>query len=244
MSFDSNTIETKTPTTECYRLGPQYLVLGIVCLAFFLAMDVGSVYVAYWNIDGSFGRPELAAVVFGVFWSLWVLLSLWLIIAYFRERLFVSADAITQHGCIRKRTINFPDVIKIVWKRIPKGGSVIIRGHFSRIKIYLSNFTSDEQDRLITLLRGEFAPEIQEGWERFNESRLLVVAARTPTKSRGTAMICALLLFSFAGIFGYCWASGLGIQWLIVGILNALFGMWYLWRIFKWRDESSSEELA
>ena len=58
---------------------------------------------------------------------------LWLIVAYFRERLFVTMDAITQHGCIARRRINVPDVIQIVWKGIPQVGKIIIRSHFTKI---------------------------------------------------------------------------------------------------------------
>jgi hypothetical protein len=65
-----------TTPTACYRLGQEYLILGIVSFAFFLAMDVGSVCVAYWNVDGSFKSPKVAAVAFGVFWSCWILLAL------------------------------------------------------------------------------------------------------------------------------------------------------------------------
>jgi hypothetical protein len=238
------TRESTCPIPACYRLGPQYLILGIVCLTFFLAIGIGSVYVAYWNIDGSFGRPKLAALGFGVFWSFWVLLALWLIVAFFRERLFVTPNAITQQGCIRKRTINSTDVIQIVWKRFPQGGSVIVRSHFTRIKIYLSNFTRDEQNQLIAYLREMYSPAIHENWTRFIEARLQAVSEHALRKSRGAASICALLLFSFASIFGYCWLVGLGVQWLIVALLNALGGAWYVWRIVKFQDQPSTERPA
>lgn len=157
-----------------------------------------------WNIDGSFPHPKLATLVLGVFWSFWVLLSLQTIVAYFRERLFVTPDAIIQHGCIRKKTINITNVVQLVWRRFLLGGSVIVRSHFSRIKIHFSNFTTDEQDQLIACLRRTISPRIQEDWMRFTEARRQLISNRTPKKSRATAAICALLLFSFAGIVGYC----------------------------------------
>jgi len=237
----SITCGTTCPATACYRPGPQYLIVGVVCLTFFLAIGIGSVCVAYWNVDGSFGRPKLAALVFGVFWSFWVLLALWLIVAYFRERLFMTPNAITQQGCILKRTVISSDAIQIVWRRFPRGGSVIIRSHFYRIKIYLSNFTGDEQDQLIAYLREMFSPTIQENWTRFIEARLQPVSRQAPRKSRGAAIICALLLFSLASILGYCWLVGLGVQWLIVALLNALGGAWYVWRIVKFQDQPSTE---
>jgi hypothetical protein len=204
MDSNANTPDASECTAACYRLGRQYVVLGIVCTAGFLAMDIVSVYVSCWNVDGSFARPKLAALICGVFWSSWTLLGLWLIVAYFRERLFVTTDSITQHGCIRKRTINFPDVVHVVWKRLPQGGSVVVRIQLARIKIYLANSTRVERDQLIVCLRSAFSPDIQEDWSQFLEYRCQPRARRIPKKSRVTATICALLLFMFGGFFGVC----------------------------------------
>lgn len=218
----------------CYRLGRQYLILGVVCLALFLAMDIGSIHAAYWNVDGSFPRPVLAAWIVGVFWSLWVLLALWMIIAYFRERLFVTPDAITQVGCFGETSIIIAEVTQIVWRRFPGRGSVIVRSDFRRIKIYLSNFTGNEQDQIIAHLRHTFSTDIQADWTPFIESWL---QSSAPQRKFGAGVLCTLILFSFAVVFGYCWFAGLGSQWLVISILNSVGGMWYARRLINWQHQ-------
>lgn len=230
MNSNENTAEPTTRSVACYRLSRPHLILGIVSTTLFLAMDVGSVYAAYWNIDGSFLRPKLAALIFGIFWSCMTLLGLWLILAYFRERLFVSSDAITQQGCLTRKTIDVSNVIQIIWKRIPQGGRVIVRSHLAKIKIYLANFTGDERDDLVQYFHDTFAAEIQTGWSRFIESRQQTKPQSQQNTIRAYTMF-SLIFFAFAGIFGYCWGVGLGQQWLVIGVVNALAGMWYLWRI-------------
>lgn len=244
MNPGGDTSEAATPTVACYRIRRQYLILGIACLAFFLAAGIGSVCAAYWNVDGSFGRPKLTALFFGVFWSCWVLLATWIIVAYYRERLFVTPQAITQHGCVGKNSINIPDVIRITWKRFPHGGSVIVRSRVSRIKIHFDNFSGNEQEQLIAYLRDLVSAESQEGWTRFAEARIQPASDWTPKKSRAVATICALLLFFLAGIVIYCWLAGLGVQWLIVGVLSAAGGVWYVWRIFNGQDQPSADKAA
>jgi hypothetical protein len=203
-----------------------------VYLILFLAADVGSVCVAYWNVDGSSQQPKLLALVFGIFWSCWVLSSLWLIVAYFRERLFLSPDAITQHGCIRTNAISTRDVIQIKWS-VLQGGIIVARSNFARIKIYLGNFTREEQNRVIAYFRENFSPDVQENWAHFTERRQQLKRNSTPQEARAVAGICALLLFLFAVIFGYCGWVGLGVQWLFVGIGCAFGGALYIWRIAK-----------
>ncbi len=163
VNSDITSRETTCPATVCYRSGTEHLILGIISLPLFLAIGIGSVYGAYWNVDGSFDRPKLAALVFGVFWSLWILFALWMIVAYFRERLFVGPNAITQQDCFRTKCINSSDATQVVWKRLPRG------------------------------------------------------------------------VFSFAGLLGFFWLEGLGTRWLIVAVFTALGGVWYVWRIVKFK---------
>ena len=218
-----------THQADCYRLGRMYLALGIVFTTVFLCMDIWSVYVAYWNIDGSFPHPKLHALVHGIFWSAWTLIGLWLIVAYFRERLFVNSELITQYGCVSLKKIRVPDVVHVGWKGIPHLGKIIVRSQSISIKIHLANYTRDQRRALIQFFSNNFPVGIQDGWEQFSKCRQ---PDRLPTKQdalRG-ALICALLLLGFGAILIYCWLYGLGLQFLVVGILTIVAGLWYLRR--------------
>jgi hypothetical protein len=96
---------------------------------------------------------------------------------------------------------------------------------------------------LISFLHGTFAPDIQQGWSLFAEAQM-PSGRRRPQRSRAMAAVCALLLFAIGGIFGYCWSVGLGVKWLVIGIANALAGLWYIWRIWKFRAQPSTEGFA
>ena len=226
-----------------YRPRRYYLIVGIVGVVFFSAAAIISTYVAYWNIDGSFARPVLAAVIFGSFWSLFTLLSVWVVLAYYRECLTLDEGQITQQGIIRSKLMHIDDVTHIKWRRIPQGGSIVIRTLTDRLKIYFDNFTVEERRELISFLHGIIAPNIQEGWSQFEECHLKI-QQQPIQKSRSAAVVCALLLFSFAGIFNYCWVAGLGSKWLFIGAVNALGGLWCLWRICTFRNHASNEKSA
>jgi fatty acid desaturase len=226
-----------------YRPRRYYLIVGVLGATFFSTMGIVSFVAAYWNIDGSFTPPLLAAIIFGIFWSAMLLLSVWVLLAYFREHLIVDRTAITQHGILRSTSVRIADATEIKWRRIPLGGSIMIRTANRKIKIYFDNFAANQRDELIAFLHGTFAPEIQQGWSVFAESRV-PSDPRRPQKSRAAAAVCALLLFAIGGILGYCWLVGLGVKWLVLGIVNALAGLWYVWRIWKFRVQPTTEETA
>ncbi len=233
--------ESEKPVTGTFRPGKLHLILGIVSTVLFLIADVVSVYVAYWNIDGSFRYPKWTAIGFGVFWSTWFLAGLWMILTYFREEMVVAESVILKQECFRKKTIQISNVSQIIWK---PSGKMIVLSPSSRMKVDLSNFSSDEQDQLTTYFRDTFPPDIQKGWAGFIELRTDSSHRPTPEEARSTAYICVSILFIFAGVFGYCWVAGLGMQWLVIGVLNALAGVWYLWRISKQRKQTSDVDLS
>jgi hypothetical protein len=226
---------------RCFRLRRYYLYVGIVCAVFFAAMGIGSTVAALWNFDGSFARPKLAALIFGTFWSGFTLLAVWVIAAYFRERLYFGKGAIVQHGIFRSRTLEIGEVLLIKWRAWPVGGSVVIRTHSEKVTIHLDNFTRDEREELIRFLRETLAVEIQENWSRFEE---VLHRSSPPEKraSRGGIITIAVLLMCFAGVFVYCWFAGLGRQYLFIGVVNAVAAIWYLWRIRFIKDDKSMEQ--
>src|SRR6478752_3265115 len=119
MSADADIAGLNTQA-RCFRLRRYYLYLGIVSGVFFAVMGVISTLAALWNV-GWFPRPKLFAVVFGAVWSGFTLLALWIIAAYWRERLFFGGDAIVQHGIFRCRTVKTREVVLVKWRARPTG---------------------------------------------------------------------------------------------------------------------------
>ena len=226
-----------------YRLRRYYLIVGIIGVIVSSAAAVGSAYAAFCNTDGAFAHPIRAAIAYGSFWSVFTLLGVWILLAYSRECLLLDGAQITQHGVIRSKVIHFNDVMHIKWRRIPQGGSVVIRTLTDRLTIYFDNFTVEERQQLISYLHGKFSPDLQEGWSRFEDCNLHVTP-HSIQRSRSRSVIRALILFSFAGIFSYRWVAGLGVTWLFIGIANAVAGLCHLWRIVTFANRAPNDKSA
>lgn len=83
----------------------------LVCAVFFAATGIASTLSALWNIDGSFARPERSVSFFATAFSGLTLHAVWIIAAYFRERLFFGKAAIVHHGIFRLTRIEFGGVL-------------------------------------------------------------------------------------------------------------------------------------
>jgi hypothetical protein len=237
----TTTADKRQPPAQARRFGPRrfYLVVGVLCGVFFSVMGVASTLSAYWNIDGSFPRPKLAALIFGIGWSGFTLLAVWIILAYFRERLYLASKTVIQHSVIRSRTIYCKDVVHINWRRRPSGGSIVIQTPSAKVKIYLDNFTREEREEIIRFFRETFASELQDNWPRF-EAR----GGSPPRRlvSRGGILVTASVLMGLAGVFVYCWFAGLGGQYLFIGVVNAAAALCCLWRLRTYKDYGLTEE--
>ncbi|MGC1276367.1 MAG: hypothetical protein WBC44_21910 [Planctomycetaceae bacterium] len=201
-----------------YRYRPRlyYLHVGLGTLIFFVAMGAGSVVAAYGNFDGSFAHPKTAALVFGLFWSGFAGLSLWLLAAYFRERLRLGPSSITCQGVFRLHRVRLRDVNSVVWRRYPAGGSVVVRTPEKRLKIELANFTRPEQEEIIAYFREAIPTARQEGWEKF------VASVRTPRKtSRGAELVPIFGLSAFTAIFVIAGLRRGETGYILLGLLNA-----------------------
>lgn len=229
MSDDNAALRTSEDGTRCYRLRRYYLIVGLIGTVSFFSWGVVSTCAAYWNIDGSFALPTVAALIFGTFWSCFTLFGMWLILAYYSFRLYVTDSGVTEVGIIGSRTIEFSNVNRVRWRVIPRGGSVAMHGNEKRITIGFANFTPAERDELIDFCRNKFCPDLQENWSRFVEQ----LKEPTPERKRRSGVsssITLLLLAFFAGTFTYFWFLGLGGEYLVLGIVNALAPLWYLHR--------------
>lgn len=209
--------------TKCYRLRRYYLWLGLTCLAFFVVIGVASSLAAYLNIDGSFRHRIPAAIFFGTFWSFWIVLSLHLVLAYVRERLSFSDQELAFQGIYRLKSIPYGEVREIRWRRIPASGSVAVVGRQQRIRIYFNNYTPQEREELIHLIRIAFEPEIQRDWEQF-VNRHVSPAPDDPRKALRQAWIGFALMSVFTALFLVSWQWG-GPGHLFLALVNGVVAM-------------------
>ena len=212
----------ETTNDKCYRLQKYYLYLGIVCTVLITGALVGSVTAALLNIDGSFRHPNFAAMLFAVGCLPFILMSVWCILAYFRESLIISNDSITQHNVFSTKLIYLEDITHIRWKRL----SVIVHSSSQKIKIYPDNYTGEEKTELIAFLHQTIPVEQQKDWEWFNN---IIQEASQPPKPASLVPFIILPIFflAFAIFFFILGRTGEGIMNL-GGVAVTLYLTWLL----------------
>ena len=210
-----------------YRLRPYFRNLGIVATSFDLSAWIGSVLLVLLNIDGIFTRPALAIAFFSVFWGGFTLLGIWLIVAYFRYRLFLNEDAICHVGVLQTKKISLDTVEELKWRLVPPGGSCIVQSVGTRIKVEFRNFTEPERTELISFLRERVRLDRQTNWDSFHDQ--LVVPSPEATRRRELAHYMVLLgLLVYSAFIGAAWRAGLRIHYLVLSVLTLLVGLWAL----------------
>lgn len=209
---------------------PYLRNVGVLCTILFSVMGIVTSTVAYFNIDGSFAQPELAAYFFGLFWSTFTLLSLWLLLAYSRYRLDIRGLSIRQVGVLTESNIDLRLVQEIKWRRFPQGGSVAISATSGVMKIELGNLCTSERDHVIAILRASIDESRQIGWTRFEEQFCV-----TPSTRQKSLRSQQLLMFIFGAhviAFGVIWIYSGELRYLIFSSLNGLMAV-HLFRRYR-----------
>ncbi|HBE71475.1 MAG TPA: hypothetical protein DDW52_25290 [Planctomycetaceae bacterium] len=231
------------PQATVYRLAPKFKYVGIACVLLFSVFGGWSVYVAYFNVDGSFSRPILAATISGVFWSCWVLLGCWLIAYDIRYRLFVSIDSLKQQGILFNKTIALRTVDQATWRRFPGRGSVRLSGADGKISVDLGNFRPEAREKLITFLRTELPEGKQVGWSKFRQ-QFADTSQRRAKAKRVTSLL--LVFFALHSVFFLAlWCLNYGNEYLMFAAINAaMVGYMYSKARRRNADQPEAEQVS
>jgi hypothetical protein len=164
------------------------LVLSLFCLVFFPLVTIGGVAVTLANPDGSFARPVPFAIVWGIFFGGWSILSLYMLLACLRERLYRSSEAICSVGLFRSRTVLFADVTRAVWRCWPGGGSIVLHTEEVRLAVGFANYAGGKE--LADFLRKSLPDGVQVNYERYESTNAPGSAAfqRVRERNRRTAV--------------------------------------------------------
>ena len=209
-----------------YRAASRHRRTGIVCTAVFLALGGVSAVGAWLNLDGSFQRPRLAAVMFGVFWDGFALLGLYLIALASRYRLFITDDAVRQVGVWRDRTLRFDAVRRLEWRRFPRGGSVKLRTDDEAMVVDFDPLKPPERTDVRRRLAAAVPEERQIGRVEFD--RLFAEAEARRASSKPTSLVVPAAFLACGVAFVAAWWFGLGPQFLPVAAVNIVFGGYLL----------------
>jgi hypothetical protein len=228
-----------TPAIE-YRVRRKFRNVGIACTLFAVAFGVFSTITAYFNVDGSFARPKLMALMFALGWSAFALLGIWLWRIYYKYKLIVDGRSLQQFGMWYSQRIEFSAVREIRWYIYPAGGSIRVVGPERAMNIEFGNFTWTDRKELISLLLKAILSERHVGLDKFHQHF-------TPTPDRvGRARLAKLVLLIFfvgnAAFFGWLGFVNRDMKHLIAAGLNFAGALYLARHILRHKGTSLSAQ--
>jgi hypothetical protein len=163
------------PKQSCKRL-------GLLSLLFWTGMMMLFLCGTLWEGRGALGPFLLVCGGLGCF----IALSVFLLLAYYRESLSFKDGRIVQTGVVRRRKMELSEVTDARWRIAPVGGSVVLRSRSQKIKAYFDNFELDRRQLLIRLLRTSLPQSVQRDWEQFCVQIALPLAKHSADAPLGT----------------------------------------------------------
>jgi hypothetical protein len=139
-------------------------------LVFFPLATAGGIVVPLVNPDGSFARPILFAIISGLFFGGWTLLSVYMLVACRRERVYASGEAVRSVGVFRSKTVLFAEVSRAVWRCRPRGGSVVLHTAEGRLAIGFANYEGGKE--LAAFIRAALPTELQTNYDRYESTNV------------------------------------------------------------------------
>ncbi len=148
-----------------FRLRRYYRNMAVGGVIVFLAWGVFGVFIALTAPDIK-NRLAVAAFMGGV--PLFMEgLSLWVLMAYWREELTIRGESVTKRGVVWWKEIGLREVTEARWRTRPVGGGLLLRSEAARLSIEFNNYEDEESDRIVRHLRSVLRPEVQTDWNLF-----------------------------------------------------------------------------
>ncbi|MCA9021208.1 MAG: hypothetical protein KDA74_13755, partial [Planctomycetaceae bacterium] len=226
--------------TKCYRLRRDYLYLGILGSILCLIFGTGFSLAAYWNLDGSFRYPVPTAIFIVVFFSFFMLLGIWIILAYYRERLEISRDALIKHDVFHVTEIAFDEITQLQWFSL--SGAILVESRFQKFKIHIDNFQKVEQIEITDCLRNSVEYDLQEGWDKYRRLKSSLFET-TDQPVKPIRFLSVILVLIFAGVFFIAWWFDRGVHYLVISLIsliNLVVAIWWFSRFRKEHLKTSS----
>ena len=197
---------------------PYVRNVALTGLAFTSVMGATSVWAALTNVDGSFPEPVRAAWIMGTIWSVFLLLSAWLLLAYHRYRLELGPEQVRQRGVLQDRTMRYDAVRRMEWRQVPSGGSVRLHGLSTTITIEFGTLPDGARGLMADHLCARVPAERQQGAPggRMRPADLTERQQRAGRARRGMAIGFLLIAVVFLGAA----AAGQGWTYLLFAALN------------------------
>ncbi len=157
-------------------------------------------------------------VVISIF-ALFMLLGLVLIWRSVKYRLLISELSVRQVDLWTDHKLEWAAVTEVDWRCRPRGGSVRLTESFGSLRVELDNFAPADRDAVVALVRSLAPDSKQTGWNEF--ARHFEPSPESERRSINSRRLFLCLFAAHAVAFGYLWAIGFGLPFLIASGLNA-----------------------
>ena len=231
---------TQDDSPICFRPTRGHLYLCIVLTLMSLVFGAGILALAHWDHKNSTPLIDLVVLILAIIWLSGSLVGLLAIFAHYRKRLLLSAESITQRGCFASRTINLQDVIKIAWRGRPKCATILVASPYSIIRIYLGEYSDEDEVQLIQFFHDIFDRNLQDGWSRFLAADEQHHTTSKPMTIGGAIFLSAASLV-MAGLQFYAWKLSSDTKFLVFSIFFLFSPIMILWRFRPWTKQSNDE---
>jgi hypothetical protein len=186
---------------DAFRLRKSYRNGGIFGLLVFGGMLAATIYLALTD------RNVVLGILHGSFWSFWICLSVWMLLAYYRESLTIQNGTVVWRGVRRIRVMNLSELVEVRWKRTGSG-AIVLRSHSHKMTIDLVNFIPGQRPAIIRLVGTSTPQSTQQGWEQFCyviAMPLLRRLGNCPPQESDKVFLIGLPVWGMIGITGFVW---------------------------------------
>ena len=206
-----------------YRTTRWHLFIGLAGILLVVGMVVFYVFDAVLGASKPvpLGDNVALAGIAGFFF----LLGVYLTIFSLRHRLVVAPYEICQRSCFGEKRVRLSDLKSVKWRRQPRGGSVVLRDGIAKLNVEFELYNDGEKKEIIASLHERCDQRIQQGWSQFSEMHLASSPERN-RKSRLATKVYGYLFLAIAVLFLGVWLAGLGVQYLVMAVVNVLVGAW------------------
>ena len=163
-------------------------------------LGVIGTYAAFFNIDGSFPKPILAAACIAAFALTWVLITVWATLFYARHKVTIDQQEMKIVGAFTTTNIRLDLIEEVRWQKIGELSRVVLISNSGRAVIDLDNFSKHDKKQITNFVRSIIPLQKHVGWEKFASANNTTFHKEPAKWVVGTAH-AVLLIVSFAIIF-------------------------------------------
>ncbi|MBI1247105.1 hypothetical protein GC197_04580 [bacterium] len=166
---------------ETFRVKTSLKYLWPFCAMFFLSQMILCICLAFFDESG---KVNLVAVLLTMvpFWGTMFVLSIYSWVGCYVERLTIDGTRISLRSIWQDHQFDVSQLESLTWTGF--ADSIFFRCPDQKLRLYWSNYSKEDQLRIIELLRGIVPESVQEGWPMFCHTVALPLRDGTSFRER------------------------------------------------------------